>query len=463
MGIRMKRITVKDYRCFGGSQSVRLAPITLLVGENSSGKTSLLAMIRALWDSTFTPFPGAPDFKEHPFDLGSFDEMLHRGSPAQRFEAGFDFEYSANGEADIYKVKVDFVPQWGPPVIGRRRISNGGCWIEQRAEEDGYMVRCGTPNGSWSRHQIIEYKQNGSASNEEEIVIPPIAYDLMLIRSIYQQKREAPLSLFSPIESSPQISVKDLEYIDNGLRDVFSLDQIFDINKSRPFASAPVRSKPKRTYDPDQVLPDAEGKNIPHYLARLSQRKPSVWKALKRRLERFGKDAGLFNSINLRSLGETANAPFQIDIGTFQNQKEDLYNLADVGYGISQVLPLITELLRDNGPKIVLFQQPEVHLHPSAQSALGNLLCEIVGEGKAEGRQIIVETHSDFIINRVRMAARDKVAGLLPEDISIVYFERGNQDVEMHSIRVDNEGNLLGVPRGYRKFFLDESEWFLRT
>ena len=235
------------------------------------------------------------------------------------------------------------------------------------------------------------------------------------------------------------------------------------MNKSRPFASTPVRTQPKRTYDPDQVLSDPEGKNIPQYLARLSQRKPSVWKALKRRLERFGKDARLFNSINLRSLGETANSPFQINIGTFQNQKEALYNLADVGYGISQVLPLIIELLRYNGPKIVLFQQPEVHLHPSAQSALGNLLCEIVGEGKAEGRQIIVETHSDFIINRVRMAARDKVAGLLPEDISIIYFERGDRDVKMHDMRVDNEGNLLDVPSGYRKFFLKESEWFLRT
>lgn len=80
MSIRLKSITVQDYRCFGGPQTVRLAPITLLVGENSSGKTSLLAMIRALWDSTFTPYAGAPDFKEPPFDLGSFDEILHRGS-----------------------------------------------------------------------------------------------------------------------------------------------------------------------------------------------------------------------------------------------------------------------------------------------------------------------------------------------------------------------------------------------
>ena len=196
------------------------------------------------------------------------------------------------------------------------------------------------------------------------------------------------------------------------------------------------------------------------YLAQLSQRKPSVWKALRQRLEKFGKDAGLFNSLNLKSLGKTGSSPFQINVGTFQKHKDEAYNLADVGYGVSQVLPLITELLKDNGPQVMLFQQPEVHLHPSAQSALGNLLCEIVGEGRTEGRQIIVETHSDFIINRVRMAARDKVAGLLPEDISIIYFERGDRDVTMHDMRVDHTGNLLDVPSGYRKFFLKESEWF---
>lgn len=464
MGIRMKNITVKDYRCFGGSQSVRLAPITLLVGENSSGKTSLLAMIRALWDSTFTPFPGAPDFKEHPFDLGSFDEILHRGSRAQRFEAGFELEDSANGETAPYKVEVEFVPQWGPPVIGRRRVSNGGCWIEQRAEEDGYKVRYGTPNGSWSSTKIkFEPQDIEFAPNEAEYAIPPIAFDLMFVRHINQQVEESVSSLFTPLEDSPQVSRKDLEYLDESLRNVFNIERTSSINYSRPFASAPVRSQPKRTYDPDRVFPDAEGDYIPMYLAQLSQRKPSVWKALKKRLEEFGKDSGLFHALGLKSLGKTAGSPFQINVDTFQKQKNGLYNLADVGYGVSQVLPLIIELLRDSGPQVVLFQQPEVHLHPSAQSALGNLLCEIVGEGKAEGRQIIVETHSDFIINRVRMAARDKVAGMLPEDISIIYFERGNRDVEMHSMHVDNEGNLLDVPSGYRKFFLKESQWFFGT
>ena len=86
----MNEITLKNYRCFRERQSAKLAPLTLLVGENSTGKTSFLALIRALTDLAFGF--RMPDFKEEPYDLGSFDEIAHvrsgRGDRAKSFEAG---------------------------------------------------------------------------------------------------------------------------------------------------------------------------------------------------------------------------------------------------------------------------------------------------------------------------------------------------------------------------------------
>ena len=77
----MDRITLKDYRCFHGEQTARLAPLTLLVGENSTGKTSFMAMLRALWEVAYGSV--VPDFKEEPYDLGSFDEVVrNRGGGA---------------------------------------------------------------------------------------------------------------------------------------------------------------------------------------------------------------------------------------------------------------------------------------------------------------------------------------------------------------------------------------------
>ena len=126
-----------------------------------------------------------------------------------------------------------------------------------------------------------------------------------------------------------------------------------------------------------------------------------------------------------------------------------------MGYGVSQVLPILTEMLRPDGPHMFLLQQPEIHLHPSAQAALGTLFCSMASSGK---QQIIVETHSDHLIDRVRMAVRDRAPGLKPEDVSILYFERGELDVKIRSISIDEQGNITGAPLNYRKFFMEEVE-----
>ena len=93
-----------------------------------------------------------------------------------------------------------------------------------------------------------------------------------------------------------------------------------------------------------------------------------------------------------------------------------------------------------------------MHLHPSAQAALGSLFCQVAGPK----RQLIVETHSDHLMDRMHMDVRDGVSGSKPEDVSILFFERRGLDVRIHSLRIDKEGNVLDAPDGYRQFFMDE-------
>ncbi len=154
----------------------------------------------------------------------------------------------------------------------------------------------------------------------------------------------------------------------------------------------------------------------------------------------------MFDEISVRSLGNSDGDLFQLLIRKFgRRRKGRPRNLIDVGYGISQVLPTLTELFRANGPTTFLLQQPEVHLHPSAQAALGTLFCQIA----AAGKQLVVETHSDYLIDRVRMDVRDGTTGLKPEDVSILYFEPGDLAVKIHSIRLDQMGNVLDAPYSY--------------
>ena len=75
---------------------------------------------------------------------------------------------------------------------------------------------------------------------------------------------------------------------------------------------------------------------------------------------------------------------------------------------------------------------------------------------------MIVETHSDHLLDRVRMDVRDDAGALKPDDVSILFFERDALDVHIHSLRIDKEGNIVDAPKGYRKFFMEETTRSLR-
>ena len=434
----MNEITLKDYRCFHEEQTARLAPLTLLVGENSTGKTSFMAMVRVLWDIAIRFH--VPDFKEEPYDLGSFDEIAHyrggRGGRADSFEAAVSrTEGRRAGDDEPYRLEVSFGKKGTIPVPTSRRLAHGETWYEERCEAGWpYLVRFQTSRGRWER-QVPE--RISTRFRLDENLIPSPMY---FLRAAWEDDQVMPLY------GSPSIGSEDVEL----LRDlVFN----FRFDRQRPFASAPVRSKPRRTYDPARPTPDPEGDYVPMYLADLYFQDNRRWVGLQNRLEGFGKSAGLFDEISIKRLGTRDSEPFQLQVRkSGGGRKGPWRNLIDVGYGVSQALPVITELLRRDAPSVFLLQQPEVHLHPSAQAALGSLFCQVA----SWKRQLIIETHSDHLIDRVRMDVRDGKSGLKPDDVSILYFERDGLDVRIHSLYIDEDGNM-NAPESYRRFFMEET------
>jgi predicted ATPase len=126
-----------------------------------------------------------------------------------------------------------------------------------------------------------------------------------------------------------------------------------------------------------------------------------------------------------------------------------------VGYGVSQVIPIVYAIAQPDYD-IVLLQQPEVHLHPRAQAGLGSLLLSA-----SRDKTIIAETHSDYIIDRVRVDLRKSRGRIDPEDIAIYYFEREGPRVIVQRIRLDEYGNIFNPPRGYRRFFIQHENTLL--
>ena len=440
----MDKVRLKNFRCFRDEQTARLAPLTLLVGENSTGKTSFLALIRALWDMSLVR--AAPNFKEAPYDLGSFDEIVHNRGRSTSAEADIEAGLVWGSGDTPYRFDAVIVRQGAFPRVARWRMARGDVSIEESREGiSARSIRFETTNGrwNWSLPPKLDYMHTVLGAEV-----------LSLFRRSYSEEA---FTGFVPESGGVSIGEDDREKFSE-LLSMFDSEYVM-FGDPRPFAGAPVRSGPRRTYDPAPPFRDPEGENTPMYLSTTFFEGKNSWETLKGALEAFGREAGLFDEISVRALGKRGSEPFQVCVRKYgKRTKGPMRNLIDVGYGVSMVLPVITELFRGSDTPMFLLQQPEVHLHPSAQAALGSLFCKVA----TRNRQLLVETHSDHLLDRVRMDVRDGRSDLKPEDVSILFFERGDLDVRIHSLRLDAEGNVLGAPASYRRFFMEETRRSLK-
>jgi predicted ATPase len=142
---------------------------------------------------------------------------------------------------------------------------------------------------------------------------------------------------------------------------------------------------------------------------------------------------------------------------TFRSStRSDWLRPANIGYGLSYAFPVLVALLLAKVGQIIVIDSPEAHLHPRGQSQMGRLLARIA----AAGVQVIVETHSDHLLNGARLAVRE---GLLPaKDIALQFFRGripGSPDTGVISPRVDRNGALDVWPEG----FFDQAEHDLST
>ena len=472
----MDEIILKDFRCFHGEQTARLAPLTLLVGDNSTGKTSFLAVIRALWDTVHKQ--QMPDFKEPPYDLGSFPELAHnrssRGNSAKSFTAGFAAAVrrtSAAGSEARMEFRMKVKESRTVPVLHSRSLSDDASAEITEFPNSGAnrSFRMTTPNGSWNvkmpkmPHRMLDLPFDNSMRDLVNVWMWSQSDDL--------QQNDA---MFQPIGDTRKVTAADKKIIAGLLArgemmtGGSSFDGLVDFHRKssskerrwreRPIAGAPVRSRPRRIYEPTNLAQDAEGDYIPMYLADILVRDPGQWTNLKGKLEEFGSEAGLFDEIGIKPLGDNGGTGFLVQVRKFSGPRSRVLkgrhrNLIDVGYGVSQILPVATELLCRDSSAVFLLQQPEVHLHPSAQAALGSLFCRAVSERK---HQLVVETHSDYLLDRVRMLIRHRKTKLKSEDVSILFFEREDLGVRIHSLRLDKQGKVQDAPEGYRRFFMEE-------
>ena len=438
-------LILQDVRCFDGEQHGRLSGITLLVGENSTGKTTFLGCYRALHQMfPRHEFQGSPDFNEDPFAMGSFLDIVRsrRGTKGRvnEFKIGFALEAQRRGPPYRWysHLTATFRQEGSQPMVSSLHFHlSDGLFLElQRSEK-------GTAFGTL-----------GHGLNEVDV---PFNHAALLLPSGTGVDER-----LNPLLRHPKLAPV-LRHLQNqlGKRSSLRLPRLSEL-----IPVAPLRSKPKRTYDPVRESSSPAGEHVPMLMMRLDRTAEAQWDSLRDDLVAFGRDSGLFSDIKVKRHGKQMSDPFQLQVKV---RAGPYANIMDVGYGISQSLPILVDIMaptkpspeartRENG-RTFLLQQPEVHLHPRGQAQLASLF---IASFKKRRNRFLIETHSDHIVDRVRISVRQ---GLLkPNDVSILYFEptaRNGNAVNIHNMTLDADGNLLGAPAGYRDFFLKETDKLL--
>jgi predicted ATPase len=134
--------------------------------------------------------------------------------------------------------------------------------------------------------------------------------------------------------------------------------------------------------------------------------------------------------------------------GTAGLASSNRFRATNVGFGLTYALPVVVACLTAGEKGLVLLENPEAHLHPRGQAAMGGLMAKAA----ALGTQIVVETHSDHVLNGVRLAVKESV--ISPTDVSLLFFSKGPEGLRLDTPQVREDGALSGWPSG----FFDEWE-----
>lgn len=151
--------------------------------------------------------------------------------------------------------------------------------------------------------------------------------------------------------------------------------------------------------------------------------------------------------IDIREVPEADLAIPKFGFERTKDVASSFYRPTNVGFGLSYSLPIITVLLSAAAGSIVLLENPEAHLHPRGQSELARLIALA-----SKRLQIVVETHSDHLMNGIRVAVKEGV--LLPDDVQFLYLRRADGHSIVETPIIDANGRLSFWPEG----FFDESE-----
>jgi predicted ATPase len=380
---------------------VGLKPITLVLGRNSAGKTSILQPLRMLKQTI-----EATDAGTHLFlnsgtadgaNLGAFTDVVNGHDAKRELGVGFDLA-DQRLSVDVVFGQVD-----ERPVIESLTYRIRDEKVEVSRTPGAYHLaspRFRLPNWDGARdvHEPKKAYEPGRAIELSEQALSDLG------PTLGPQLRAAMLAV--------KEAFKSFHYL------------------------GPLRPPPAREITWSQQDPTRLGSTGSETVQALIGNETGRTKgALKQAVTEWLKRLDLADGIEISRIGRTLL--YQIEVLRGDNRS----NLVDVGYGVSQVLPVIVLLHFVPEGSVILCEDPEAHLHPMAQAALADMFVEVAKKRKL---QILIETHSEHLFRRLQYLIAD--GSTRSDDCALYYVERDDPSAKITTLESDEFGRLKNWP-----------------
>ena len=426
----LRKIGLSNFKCWK-ELDIELAPITLLFGTNSSGKTAILQSLLMLKQTARGFDPGQHiNFGGGDRDyvnLGSYRDLAFRHDDRNivQMKVKWDSRTGISWQTTDGETGASYVREIKPSQLINYNVS--WAYSDQISMHFlGYSV-CADNR----KTKYLEIEKNTAAG----------AY----VARVFQPRQSNDLAKVTVTNSPESCFVFPDKMLSQFPRDVqrfaaFYMRE-FEEFTDRLMYLAPLRAAFKRQYfwtggKPKIVAPD--GANSIDFLISSVRDDRQLLEAVEHQL----RSLAVVEEFNVKSIDRNERQyEATATIGGVES------TLSDVGFGISQVLPVITMLMTAPKDSVVLLEQPELHLHPNAQAAMADLMLEV-----AENRnlQLIVESHSEHIVRRMqRRIAEAAPAFATPENIKMYYCQPGACGATIDEVDVDRFGQISNWPEKF--------------
>lgn len=479
---------INNIKAFVDSGKIELAPITIFVGKNSCGKSSLIRFPAVLAQSRMEDSESPISFFGKLLDYGNYEDVIH-GHEQMDFTYSVEYEINTSNLSNVYypvrnvlhynrssrkNKNLKSIISVTIGKTGKKIVIKGMKFylddllayeIVLKQESYTYILYCKYENNQLIKLEHFYTFQAGlEISNRFNAGIPIVFVDedqiARVIDDEFGKKGSKTTEKFLESRRSYRLTEEVLNDYNSADRAAIQIESTIEfltnltiqIARSMEFESSslsyigPFRQSPDRYYrdmERNANFVGARGENVSTILVNDFHKKKELIKQISLWL-----NEALGYKLAIKDMG--ANL-FQVML---EDDKGFQSNIMDVGYGVSQILPIVVAVFKDlqrpNGyigaDSILIIEQPELHLHPAAQAELANLFAECIvgtkGERRSNRKKILIETHSEHLIRKLQVLIAEK--RLNSEMVKFYYVDKNEEgEASVNEMRILPNGKFI--------------------